>query len=425
MLLTDRQLKSLAATGKRYEIADGLGLSVRVSPNGNITFQYRYRVRGKPCRLDLGTYPLTTLSEARDLHHAARKLLDQGKDPAAVKREIEREEQAAWTVADLAKDFLDRKVSRDRKSPEYATYLLNKNLVPFLGQRKVKDISTREIVTALERIADRGAPVLANRTASITKQMFSYAVQKGLRVDNPCMVITKASVGGYERPRTRHLTYLEIWRLWKGIDASSIAPSMKLAAKILLVTGQRRGELMLGQWTDIDFERGAWFIPSERSKNGRPHTIPLSTLATELFLKLKTYSGGQTHLFPSLTLKERPCDIRTLNKSLAFVTKRLGLKQCSPHVLRHTFSTRASEISVPIHVIEKILNHSLGGMLAVYNHHEFIPERKIALQQWADRLVILLNANSEAEAASWAALWSGASQMAVLETPLIDSRASA
>src|SRR6266478_7473592 len=110
MQLTDKQLKSLTATGKRYEIADGLGLSVRVSPTGKINFQFRYRFQGKPCRLDLGTYPLASLAEARDRHHAARKLLDQGQDPVETRREAERQADEAWTVADLANDFLARKV---------------------------------------------------------------------------------------------------------------------------------------------------------------------------------------------------------------------------------------------------------------------------------------------------------------------------
>jgi integrase len=425
MQLTDKQLKAFAATGKRYEFADGLGLSVRVSPTGKINFQYRYRFRGKPCRLDLGTYPLTSLSEARDRHHAARKLLDQGQDPVEAKRQTEREEQAAWTVQDLAKDFLVRKVSREWKCPEYAEYLLNRNVLPGLGHRKVKDVTTREVMTELEKIADRGARVLANRTASLTKQMFAYAVQKGLREDNPCMVITKASVGGRERPRTRFLSYSEVWRLWRGLDASSIAPWMKLAAKILLVTGQRRGELMLAQWADIDFDRGAWFIPAERSKNGKAHTVPLSSMATDLLLRLKAYSGTRRYLFPSPILKpEQPSDIRALNKALRHVTKKLSLKQCSPHVLRHTFTTLVSGLGVAPHVIEKILNHSLGGVLAVYNHHEFMPERKAALQAWADRLTVLLNADSVHEVRALETVWTARADGLASNTLDVESVAS-
>lgn len=416
MQLTDRQLKALAGTGRRYEIADGLGLSVRVSPTGKVNFQYRYRFGGKPCRLDLGTYPLTSLSEARDRHYAARKLLDQGQDPVEAKRQTQREEHAAWTVEALAKDFLSRKVSREWKCPDYAQYLLNRNIVPILGALKVKDVTTREVMEALEKIADRGARVLANRTASLTKQMFAYAVQKGLREGNPCSVITKASVGGRERPRTRYLSYSEVWRLWKGLDASSIAPWMKLAAKILLITGQRRGELMLAKWVDIDFDRRAWFIPAERSKNGKPHTVPLSSMATDQFLRLKAYSGSGQYLFPSPTLKpEQPCDIRALNKALRHVTKRLGLQQCSPHVLRHTFTTLVSGLGIAPHVVEKILNHSLGGVLAVYNHHEFMPERETALQAWAARITTLLTAESVHEVRTLETVWN-AKQEAIAST---------
>jgi len=408
MRLTDKLLKSLSATGKRYEIADGLGLSVRVSPAGLVTFQFRYRFRGNPCRHDLGTYPLTTLAEARERHFAARKLLDEGLDPMAIREQADREEQSAWTVDDLIDDFLKRKIARDRKRPEFARYLLKTNVAKALGKRKVKDVSTREIVGVLEKIVDRGAPVLANRTASICKQMFGFAVQKGLRSDNPCAVITRSSVGGREQPRTQYLSYQELWSLWQALDSSSIANPFKIAIKILIVTGQRRGELMLAQWSEIDLPQKVWTIPASRSKNGRPHIVPLSTLAVGLFVQLRECSAGKRFLFPSPAIAkvEQPCDIRALNHVLSRLNDSANLKNCSPHVLRHTFSTLVSELGVPLHVIEKVLNHSLGGMLAVYNHQDFLPERKVALQAWGDRIATLTKAESNSEVETLARLWS-------------------
>lgn len=407
MALTDKQLKSLKGANKRYEIADAHGLSVRVTRQGTVTFQMRYRFQGKPCRYDLGTYPLTTLSEARDRHRAARKLLDAGKNPADVKRQSQLDEQHAWTVEALAKDFIDRKLRLERRRPEYPEYLLRKNVIPQIGSRKVRDVTTREIVEALERITDRGAPVLANRTASVLKQMFSYAVQRGLRNDDPCRVITKTSIGGRETPRSRFLTYLEVWKLWKQLEESSIAPAMKIAAKLLLVTGQRRGELVLSEWSHVDLQHGVWRIPSSLSKNGRPHVVPLSGLAIQLFNELRRFAGKSKFLFPSTrpTL-DQPCEIRALNKALATVTSKVSIPDCSPHVLRHTFSTLVSDLGVPPHISEKILNHSLGGMLAVYNHQEFLQQRKQALQAWADRLITLMKAQSISEVTTLETLWS-------------------
>ncbi len=300
MQFTDEQLRAFTGSGKRREITEESGLSVRISPTGQINFQFRYPFLGTPQRLEIGIYPETSLPEARYKHYEATQLLLGGQNPAEIRREAQVEvEEVAWTVESLVRDFLERKVTREHKRPKYAEDLLTGNIVPALGTRPVKKVTTREIVCALEKIVDRGAPVLANRTASLTKQMFSYAVHKGLRNDNPCTVITKASVGGRERARTRYLSYTEVWRLWKGLDASSVGPTMKLAAKILLVTGQRRGELMLAEWADIDFERAAWFIPAERTKNGRAHTVPLSTLAIDLFLRLRAYTGQRRYLFPS------------------------------------------------------------------------------------------------------------------------------
>jgi integrase len=407
MGLTDQKLKSLKGRRKRYEIADAHGLGVRVTPRGTITFQIRYRFYGKLCRHDLGTYPLTTLSEARDRHRVAQKLLDDGKNPADVKRQSELDDQDAWTIEELIEDFLDRKLRRERKRPEYAEYLLRKNVIPEIGNRKVQSVSTREIVQLLERIVDRGAPVLANRAASLLKQMFSYAVQRGLRSDNPCSVITKTSIGGRETPRSRFLTYAEIWRLWKALEGSSVSPPMKIAAKLLLATGQRRGELVFGEWSHIDLPHGIWRIPSSLSKNGRPHLVFLSGLAVDLFNELRSHAGDSKYLFPSSRPDlDQPCEERALNKVLAKITSKLDIKGCSPHVLRHTFSTLVSGLGVPLHVIEKILNHSLGGMLAVYNHQEFLPERKQALNAWTDRLITLMKAQPIAEVAMLETVWS-------------------
>jgi len=429
MALTDKLLKSLKGASKRYEVADAHGLSARVSPAGVITFQVRYRFQGKACRYDLGTYPLTSLPEARDRHHAARKLLNEGKNPVEVKRQVHLDAQEAWTIEQLVEDFLERKVRKERKRPEYPEYLLRKDIIPNIGNRKIRDVSTREIVLTLEKIADRGAPVLANRTASIVKQMFSYAVQRGLRNDNPCSVISKTTIGGRESPRERFLNYQEIWRLWKYLETSAISPSMTIAAKLLLVTGQRRGELVLGEWAHVDLARAVWRIPAHLSKNGHAHIVSLSRQAVELFTELRLLAGNSKFLFPSTrpTL-DQPCEVRALNKVLRKVTSKLSIPDCSPHVLRHTFSTLVSELGIPPHVIEKVLNHSLGGMLAVYNHQEFLPQRKQALQAWADRLSTLIKAQSIAEVATLESFWIAKTDFMhpTVETPanIVDHRSA-
>lgn len=396
MALTDRLLKSLKACGKRYEVADTQGLSVRVSRHGTVAFQMRYRFLGKPYRYKLGTYPHTSLAEARDRLRACRKLLDEGKNPVEVEQQALQEANSAWTITQLAEDFLEKKVRRERRRPEYAEYLLNSNVLPKLGSLKVKQATTREIVVVLEEISDRGANVLANRTASIVKQMFTHAVQRGIRADNPCNAISKTTIGGREMPRTRYLEYEEIRTLLKGLAESGISPSMKLATMLLLVTGQRRGELLLGEWTHVDFDKAIWTIPNSLSKNGKPHVVALSPLATMLFTQLRSLANGSRYFVPSTRPGlDQPCDIRALNKALQYVTRKVGLEGCSPHTLRHTFSTLASRLGAPLHVVEKVLNHSLGGMLAVYNHEEFLEQRRQVLNMWAERLTILLKSPKE------------------------------
>lgn len=263
-------------TGKRYEIADAQGLSVRVSPLGLVSFQYRFRFQGKTQRLDLGNYPLIGLAEAREAHFKARKLLDQNINPIDAKKQAIRSEAEGETVTQLTEDFVRRKLRRDHKCPEQAEQILNANVIPYLGSSKVKDVRRRDVVAIIEKIVDRGANTMANRTTSLVKQMFKFAVMKGLIESNPCGELTRTSIGGPEKPRDSYLTYRNIWTLWHELEKVGCSESLKLSLKILLATGQRRGELMKGQWKHINFERRLWTIPAELSKNGKPHIIHLA-----------------------------------------------------------------------------------------------------------------------------------------------------
>ncbi|MBP9872342.1 MAG: DUF4102 domain-containing protein, partial [Nitrosomonas sp.] len=181
MPLNDKLLKNIKPTIKRYEIADSGGLSIRVSPNGNITFQYRFRIEGKQFRMDFGLYPDITLAEARELHRLARNEVSLGKNPIEEKRERAHLNKQAITVADLVNEFMVKEIRGrlKRKRPDYADTILRNQIIPTLGQKKAKDVSRRDVIDLLEKIVSRGSPVMANRTGSLTKQMFSFAQARG------------------------------------------------------------------------------------------------------------------------------------------------------------------------------------------------------------------------------------------------------
>jgi integrase len=395
MPLNDKLLKNIKPSIKRYEIADSGGLSVRVSPNSSITFQYRFRINGKQFRMDFGAYPDISLAEARELHRLARNEVALGKNPIEEKKERTLLDKQAITVADLVIEFMTKEIRRrlKRKRPEYADSILRSQIVPTLGHKKVKDVSRRDIIELLEKIVSRGAPVMANRTGSLTKQMFSFAQARGWIEASPCTNITKSSIGGSEKPRDTFLSYKQIWLFWHGLNKVNFNESLKICLKILLATGQRRGEIIFGEWSHISFEKARWTIPASLSKNGKEHIIQLTPLTSSLFVQLKELAGANRYMVPSpLYQVDTPMSERAINRAVSRSKEIFGIESLTPHVLRHTFSTKLSGLGVAPHVIEKLLNHQLGGMLAVYNHHPYYKERKEALHLWSETIETICSA---------------------------------
>jgi integrase len=361
-----------------------------------ITFQFRFRYAGRPQRLDLGHFPGTSLAAARVAHEQARLLLESGKNPVLEKHVAERAGQDATNVAELIDEFLEKQIRRKWKRPEYVEEILNADFRRRLGPWQLGAVTRREVVRVLEAIAERGAPVMANRTASLVKQLFKFGVVRGYVKENPCAEITRTSIGGHEKPRDEHLSYREIWRMWRGLGTAEFSDGLKLALKILLATGQRRSELLLGRWEDIDWDRQLWRIPADLSKNGKEHIVHLVPFTIDLFHELKRTAGASLYLVPSPAASgDKPITPHAINRAVQRWRGEISLPTLSPHLLRHTFATHVSGLGIAPHVVEKILNHSLGGMLAVYNHQPYYRERKEALARWADKLREIATADSE------------------------------
>ncbi len=384
-MLTDKQLKALKAGRSIYEVADRQGLSVRVSRGGSVTFQYRYRIGGKPERLRLGRYPEMSLAEAREAHQKARKLVDQGISPIRERTERQESEERARreaagsdTVAGIAEEFMARDVEPNRKRPEYVREMLDRDILRALGTMKANTVTRRDVIHMLDRIVDRGARVQANRTLAVVKQMFQFAVERGIIDANPCADIRRRTVGGTEKPRERHLSHDEIRSLWHGLDrlsepsgastkpapgrklrldekkASWLSKPMATALKLLLATGQRRGELVKAQWSHVDADAAMWTIPAEHAKNGRAHHVPLSPLALALFQGLRQLAGDSPFVLPAYN-GDRPVTERTLTKAAERIQghvtshvdgKATPIEKWTPHDLRRTAATRLNEVGV-------------------------------------------------------------------------------
>lgn len=282
---------------------------------------------------------------------------------------------------------MTRYATQHRKRPEIPEQILNADVIPVIGKQKVKNITRRHVIKLLDKILDRDSNTQANKTLALLKQLFSYAVSRGMIVQNPITEVKKKDVGSVSKSRERCLTDEEIKTLWQRIEETPLSPYVIVATKILLVTGQRRGEIAKANWQHIDFKNKVWVIPEKNSKNGKEHIVPLSPLAVKLFSRLLDIQQNEW-VMPSPKGDTHMTE-KAITRAIARYQEFIGIDKWTPHDLRRTCATKLAELGTPPHVVEKILNHTLDGVLAVYNRFDYMPERIIALDNWSARLCVM------------------------------------
>lgn len=400
--LTDRDIRT-ASAGADYLLNDGRGLNVRVYPSGRKSFIYRYKVKGRERKLELGDYPRLSLAQARKLADDLKEKRRNGIDPIeqreVARRAIQEKEAAdfaATTVGGIAKEWYARVIAKRFKRPEQVEQMLNRDILPAIGNLTLKEATRGHISQALNAIVDRGSPATANRTLAVIKQICLYAVKQGHIEASPAALLVRKDVGGTEKERKRALTFAEIGKLIALIEdtkAHGLSWQVKSALTLLLLTGQRLGETVSTEWSDIDGDE--WHIPASRTKNGNDHVVFLSREALAVLAYCKQRGEDSPYLLPNEERLTQPITTRAVSRAVnrLFDEKRIAIAKFTPHDLRRTFVTRLSDLNIAPHVIEKIVNHQLGGVLQVYQRGEFLPERKIAMEAWGKRIGELRNAD--------------------------------
>jgi len=397
--LTDFQIKNLKAKDKRYTEWGERGFGVRITPKGVKTFIFKYRFDSKVRWMTLGTYPQMNLADAHEAHADAWKVLRQGIDPGAQAIEEREVERQAHTVADLTQEFLDScaKAGKPKRSLPVYKRILAKDVLPEWGQRKAKDITRRDVKSLLNKVLDRGAPIMANRTLAVIRKMFNYAFDEEIIPISPCI---KIKAPAPENQRDRVLSAAEIRAFWHGLDGENmkgVNAFIKLALKLELASAQRKGECCAAAWEEIDLEEGWWTIPGEKTmlrinlgvedglaKNGRIHRVPLTPLAIEILQEARALSGDSPWVFPS-PRTNRPLTPPAVNHAMRLRLNSLGITFV-PHDLRRTAASHMTGMGVPRLVVSKILNHSERGVTAVYDRHSYDREKRQALETWARKL---------------------------------------
>ncbi|MCC8108178.1 MAG: integrase arm-type DNA-binding domain-containing protein [Planctomycetes bacterium] len=397
MKLTDRFIVNLKATGKVQKHADGGGLYIQVSPTGGKLWRMFFRYDGKAKQVAFGQYPAVSLKMARERRDEAKELLARGIDPAAHKQEMKKVSatNAANSFEAVAREWHLKQTTRKNPNKEshwtdrHAKQViarLEKNVFPYIGRYPIGKLKAADVLAVLRRLEDRQVYELAHRIMQICGQVCRYAVATG-RAERNVVLDLEGALTPHKVEHHATITIpREIGGLLRAIDEYQGDFITACALKIAPLVFVRPGELRGAEWAEFDLEQAEWRIPKERMKMDSPHIVPLASQTLAILRDLQKVTGSGKYLFPSARTASRPMSDNTVNAAL----RRLGYSKedMTGHGFRSMASTRLNEMNIwNSDAIERQLAHTPKNKVrASYNFAEFLPERKIMMQVWADYL---------------------------------------
>jgi integrase len=349
--------------------SDLRGFGFRVRASGVRCFVYQYKVAHKTKRMTIGQASAFKVNAARTIaakHHAKVR---QGGDPARERDELRtgiRREQED-TFASLATQFLNQYRARPNTLSEVRRHLVQ-YAAPF-AKLPVNDIALRDVADLLAKVEQSSGSVTANRLRSSLSLLYRWAMGEGRATSNPAIGTNRRK----EIPRDRVLSDNELRRIWKATGDAGLPGAFGAIVRLLLLTGQRRSEIGDLRWSEIDLQNGALNIGAERTKNKRPHCVPLSATALALLSAVPRTGEDVFGLFNCWGWAKRHLDAAA------------DVRNWTLHDLRRTCVTGMANLDVQPHIIEAVLNHQSGakrGVAGVYNRSPYAAEKVAALTAW-------------------------------------------
>lgn len=389
MQFTDRFIKGLKSkTDKKFtdfREKSGNGFGITVFPSGEKSFIFLYHFGGRKRRMTLGKYPYCTLKQAKNLHHEALKMIANGQDPALEKQKQKIEARDSSTIEGLIEEYLEIWAKPRKRSWEEDKRMLEKDILPTWGKRKAKDITRRDVIQLLDKIKERGAPIIANRTFACLRRMFNFAIERDIVQHTPCIQVKAPSK---ENRRDRCLSLDEIKFFWNELQNAPMSEATQLALKFQLVTAQRKGEVISAEWNEVDVLNKVWIIPAEKAKNGITHRVPLSKIALDLLDEIKKASTSNKWLFPSerrsTHIRGQSID-RAIRRSLETIFS--DMEAFCPHDLRRSAATHMASLRISGETLSRVLNHARKGVTELhYIKHTYDDEKRFALDAWSQKL---------------------------------------
>ena len=386
--LTNTQVKQAKPKEKEYNLSDGDGLMLRIKPTGSKLWLFNYYrpFIKKRANISFGTYPETTLAEAREKRTAARKLLVNDIDPKEHRdaKEVTQKKILSYTFETTAANWYELKAKK--VTPDTGQRIWNSienHLLHDLGKYPISRITAPQVIEVLKPIAIKGSLVLVRRLCQRINEIMNHAVNVGLIHANPLIGIKAA----FDSPTGKHMPTLkpeELPELMKVLSYASIKIVTRCLIEWQLHTMTRPSEAATAKWSEIDLDNKVWIIPAEKMKMKREHTVPLSEQALYLLERIKPISGHREYIFPANNDPKKHTNTETANMAL----KRMGFKgRLVSHGLRALASTTLNEQGFDADVIESALAHvDKNEVRRAYNRAAYLERRRILMTWWSKHI---------------------------------------
>ena len=358
-------------------------------PNGKKLWRLKYYYLGKEKRLSLGSYPTITLRNAREKRERARKLLDEGVDPSKDRKEQQRQAILASnnSFEVVAMEWYEKQLDKwSEKRKKTVLERLKKNIFPHLGNTPIAEIRPLELLDVLRIIEDRGALDVAKRVNRLCARIFNYGIITARCETNPAShlsdALKKRTPGNYPA-----LSPNEIPEFLDAFYKNNVGllPVTQNAILFSMLTFVRPKEVRHARWSDINIDEREWHIPAKFMKKRREHIVPLARQTLEVLNNQRqlTRRLNTDWVFPNQKSILRPMSDGTVNKAVGL----LGFKgrHCA-HGFRALACTSIREkLKYPIDIINIQLAHKpKDATRGAYDRAQFLEERKIMMQDWAD-----------------------------------------
>jgi len=404
--------KPLHGNRTYYRIQGVPGLLLDVRPNGKRCWFVRYQPGGRNSRrfrwYKIGDASVISLHDAtRHAKKVVSAVQDEDRDPHAERVAEVREGQ---TFGQLFEEWFSRHAEPKLARAGTDRIIYRCHIEREFAKTRLSDVKRVEIGRFRDKVARNASALTSNSVVELIGRVLNWGLDEGLVEVNPAARLRKA---GIRKPRERVLPEGDIRKFWNAIAAMEtttgehmakgqhgrmLSPATRAILRLLLLTGQRRGEVVGAMKSELDLggREAVWTIPGVRTKNGLLHRLPLCPRAKAEFEKaLSASPSGSLYVFPSPEMEnDQPVSAEAVTRAMARLVAELKISTVSPHDLRRTVGTEMARMGLPVHVRSLVLNHSpqtRGVTDAVYNRYAYDKEKREAFELWEARLAEILN----------------------------------